>query len=364
MPAPDPLAAGPEAFDASHWKEAVRNFRPSGANSFSSTGAEAVLEGIISGDRVRGALRFFLGYNAVQYLAGTYLIQRTNPAYHPRYTRLICTSVAEEEFKPGTKTLSSQTRLKVPANGFALAATNVGNRAAYQYAKITARFTPLVHNLFQDDQIDRLAQEWKRNVWVDVEPRIEFLSLDGFTLKFAEGESNAPPVSNPKGTDYPAPFGQILVKPDIVLHWGAVPSDFVLKTDTDLPKNILDGMGKVNRDEFRGYPAGTLLLLGAKLNRVPWALAMGTESAYVYNIELLMNYFNPTKGKASGFNITTNLGHNNMPWRGPSPVVAGDTNSGKWFLATRTGGSGAASVDPRLVEDYDYIKLFQSPNNS
>lgn len=373
MAAPDPYSGTPEEFNATHWKECVANFRPSGTNSFSQTGGEAALTGYVPAARVRGALRFLIGYNNTETVASfgtapytsTKLIQRTNPVCHPRYPNLVCTSAAEEEFKPADYIQGGQTRLKVAANTGVLAGTSIGNRAQYKWAKITARFQPIPYDLASDEGINREV-EWQRNTWVDLEPRIEFLSLDGFQLIVAEGESNTAPLTNPKGTAFPAPFGQILVKPDIVVRWYLVPSRFVFGLG-NFPDKIIAGMGKVNSASFMAFPAGTLLLLGAKMTRYPWPLQDGTEGSHVYNIEFMMSYFNPTKGKSADVQITTNLGHNNTPWRGNTldadgnvVITAGDTNAGKWFLATRTGGSGVASVDPRLIEEFDFNLLFRS----
>ncbi|TXH99558.1 MAG: hypothetical protein E6Q76_19610 [Rhizobium sp.] len=371
MAAPDPYAGTSEEFTALHWLECVQSFRPSGANSFSQTSGEAVLTGYVPAARVRGALRFLVGYNNVETVAtfgtppytSTRLIQRTNPVYHPRYTRLICTNAAEEEFKPGDYMPGFGTRLKAGSNPRRIAATDLGARALYKWAKITARFQPPPYELAGDEGIDRQAAEWQRNVTIDVEPRIEFLSLDGFKLIIAEGETNTAPLTNPKGKEFPAPFGQILVKPDVVVRWFLVPSSFVMGASGSLPDKILACCGKVNSTSFLSCPAGTLLMLGAKMQRFPWPLADGTEPAFVYNIDFMLNYFNPSKGKTGDAQITTNLGHNNAPWRGNAVeggIVAGDTNAGKWFLATRTGGNGASSVDPRLIEDIDLNLLFRS----
>lgn len=374
MAAPDPYAGTVEEFTAAHWKEVVANFRPSGANSFSQTSGEAVLVGLVPAARVRGALRFLIGYNNVETVAtfgtapdtSTQLIQRTNPVYHPRYTNLVCTSAAEEEFKPTGAYVgggAAARSLKAPSNSTVLSATDLLFRTNYEWAKITARFQPIPYDLAADEGIDRQAAEWQRNVWVDLEPRTEFLSLDGFRLIFSEGEGNTAPLTNPKGTEFPAPFGQILVKPDIVVRWYLVPGGFVMGTNSSFPTKIVAGLGKVNASSFLAYPAGTLLFLGAKMTRHPWTLRAGTEGGFLYSIEFMMSYFDPPKGKTGDAQIVTNRGHNNMPWRGTAEegaLVAGDTNAGKWFLATRTGGSGTIAVDPRLIEEYDFNLLFRS----
>jgi hypothetical protein len=360
MAAPDPLSGTIEEFTATDWKECVANFRPSGPNSFSPESGEAALTGVVPAHKVRGAMRFLLGYNNTETVADKVYIQRTNPVYHPRYERMVCTSAAEEEFKPQSKTASLSTphTLKTPAVAAVSAAKSLGFRTGYTHAHITARFQPIPWEL-AEDSIDR-EHEYQRNTWIDIEPRIEVLSLDGFKLIFAEGESNTPPVSNPKGKEYPAPFGQILVKPDVTMYWKSVPKRFLMPLG--LPRNVLAALGKVNDDSFNGFAKGTLLLMGAKLTRTPWALALGTEDPWNYQVMLAFSYFKPPKGKSADTQIDTNHGHNNMPWRGlavEGALTAGDTNAGKWFLATRTGGSGVASVDPRLIEEASFPTIFR-----
>lgn len=367
MAAPDPLPPD-EQFTAADWKEAVANFRPSGPNSFSQEGGEAGLTGLIRAIKVRGCLRFMLGYNNVT-LAAPKLIQRTNPIFHPRYTNMVCTNASEDEFSPGHKHQGDVLPLKTPSNPPTNAGTDIKFRTGYEWARVTARFQPIQWELASDDGIDRLAGEDQRNVWTDLVPRTEFLSLDGYQLLFAEGQANTPPLTNPKGKAFPAPFGQILVKPDVEFHWKHVPERFVMLNS--LPANIMRCLGKLNHDAFRGFAKGTLLLLGAKMTRTMWPLAAGTESLYNYQISLAASVFDPPKGKSADAVVVTERGHNNMPWRGTADagaLTAGDFNAGKWFLATRTGGDAAIALggdgsditaDPRLIPYANFQTMFQ-----
>ncbi len=388
MAAPDPYVATEEEFTIADWKEAVANFRPGSGNSFSRESGEASLTGYIPAVKLRGALRFFLGYDNV---SGTpKYINRTNPVYHPFYTNLVCTNAGEEEFKPSDYRAGVGRILKVAAKSALdysgspiFVAPKCTHRTAYTKARVTLRFQPVQWGFAEDGSIDR-DHEYQRNTYPEFEPRTELLSLDGYQLIFAEGESCPGPLTNPKGAAVPAPFGQILVKPDIVFHWKHVPESFVMLNG--LPTKILEAMGKVNATAWRGYAAGTLLLVGAKMVRTPWSLAAGTEDLFNYQIALFMSHFNPTKGKTgnTAAPITDNLGHNNLPWQGLAHGAAvregaiaagllgaitnaGDTNAGKWFLATRTGGNGALALDgsgkditsdPRLIEAAEFKRIF------
>lgn len=366
MPAPDPLAGTPEEFTIADWKECVGNFRASGPNSFSAESGEASLTGYVPAAKVRGALRFFLGYSTVPQ-AGPRLIQRTNPVYHPRYTNLVCTGAAEEEFAPDAGGLKKQANNSLDYGGSPLlAAPKVTHRSGYKRARVTLRFQPVPYQLASDADIDdlpgsRADNEHERNTWIEVDPKVETISLDGFTLRYAEGQANTPPLTNPFGKDFPAPFGQLLAKPDLVFNWKSVPKRFLESAGgpSDLPVNIVNCLGKVNDAAFRGYAAGTLLLLGAKMAKVPWPLAMGSETSWNYNVTFMFSFFDPPKGKTGDVQIVTNRGHNNLPYRGE--LAAGDTNAGRWFLATRTGGAGVAAVDPRLLEESSFLTMFRQP---
>ncbi len=394
MSAPDPYAGTEEEFTIADWKEVVANFRPGSGNSFSRRSGEASLTGLIPSVKLRGALRFFLGYDNV---SGTpKYINRTNPVYHPLYTNLICTNAGEEEFSPGDYRAGVGRVLKVAAKSALsysgspiFVAPRCTHRTAYKKARVTLRFQPVEWGFAEDGgsggggEFDR-DHEYQRNTYPEFEPRTEVLSLDGYQLIFAEGENCPGLLTSPKGAAVPAPFGQLLVKPDLVFHWRNVPENFLMQNG--LPTKILEAVGKVNATAWRGYPAGTLLLVGAKLIRTPWGLAAGTESLFNYDVALLMSYFNPTKGKTGNpaVPITDNLGHNNLPWQGLAQgaairdgaiaagllgaiTKAGDTNAGKWFLATRTGGNAALTLDGsgkditsdlRLIEAAEFKRIF------
>jgi hypothetical protein len=393
MAAPDPLAGTVEAFGIQDWLEAVTSTKI-GSDMVSRTGGEAILTAKIDGRKVRGCQRFCLGWDAVGPYLGTgtpSVIFRSNPVFHPRNTNLYCTSCSCNDFAPW-----SNGPLISPANA-PLATTppstssTLGRRALYKKSTVTLRFETVPY-LFGDDPlpvsaITLLPSEWLRNTWIDTEPRTEVLSLTGFQLIYTEGTqgiAGGVGWSGPAGQAFPGSVGQLLVKPDIRLGWDLVPETFVMSAGTYIPTNILAGLGCVNATSFLGYPAGTLLCLGAKQTRKTNVLALSplpgapaTESAYIYTYELLLKYFNPTKGVTGSDTPIqlipknfpgTQIGHTCFPWKGNvAPGAPGaapgpfDLNAGKWFVATFD-GNDPTKGGQTLFAQYEYANFFTSPN--
>ncbi len=161
-----------------------------------------------------------------------------------------------------------------------------------------------------------------------------------------------------------------MIKPDVVVRWTSVPQSYIFTTNTFRPGFINACLGKVNENEFLGFLEGTLLLVGVKLTRYPWALkpraglpGADQESEFLYDVEFLMSYFDPFKGFAGNppVEIVANRGHNNFPYRGVVGGPATDPNAGLWFYASLNGGLGFA--DRPLYEYLDFKYLFDCPQN-
>lgn len=371
MAAPNPYSGDPTVdFDptiSGHWKEVAANTSPNGPAMFSRESGEASVVGLVPVDRVTAACRYMLGYAAVTGSVAPFALARTAPVAHPKYGNMICRSVADEEFKVSPSSGSIKRTAGVPVSG----ARTLVNRTRYQTSKLTLRFEPAMWPLLEDAYV---TGEWNRWCYVNMEPRTEILSLDGFTMKYFEGTGLPAGSSSPSGQQYPSDIGQVIVKSDLQVVWKEVPSDWIMATAVSggipiYPTKIISGLGCVNSTNWNGFLKGTLLLNGVKLTRHPWALAAGTESRYIYTVEFLMSYFDPPKGytgaptpvqlvRVDGSGVPTDpRGHNCFPWKGN--LTAGDVNAGRWFAASYTGNS----ADKKLYQEYAFANLFDCARN-
>ncbi len=244
-----------------------------------------------------------------------------------------------------------------------------GARTKYAYSIISLRFEPLPYTMMQNSAIINPEDEYQRNTFIDQEPHAEILSLSGFQMLYTEGEGLPVGASDPKGQQYQAEVGQVTVKSDVRLTWVGVPESWVMYTGTKKPTRILFRLGTLNEGDFLGYEDGTLCLMGVKFTRKPWPLYQppltsfdAAESPFVYDIEFLFSYFNPTKGFTGDppMQITNNLGWNNFIYRGEvtnPPTV--DGNAGYWFYASFTGDEN----DLSLFQYSNYKLLFDSADN-
>lgn len=398
MAAPDPLRGTAEEFSGSDWRQVVGKMEPAGDSSFSATHGEAALVGLVSEEKTRGALRFALGWDAVEPAVGTpgdpgfvpARLLRTNPVPHPKYPELWATGASELGLAPDgqgalrtTKTFGLVAPLLPAENRLGGGVT--GQRAKYRESRVGLRFEPLPYEL-QTDLFTTI--EHQRNVVFDQESRAEILSLSGFTLTYAEGSdlpfathsSPAGAVGPPAAAKQPVPAetGQILVKSDCTLTWYRVPERWLFFPGTRKPTRMLARLGTLNSDTFFGYARGTLLFSSLKLTRFPWTLRAGPkagdtalESRHHYQAQIGLTWFDPPRGftgvggAAQPLDTIApqNKGWNCKPWRGS--VVAGrptDANAGKWFFATWDGNPPPGGVGQH---DYtDFAKIFDAAENA
>lgn len=405
MAAPDPYLQAPaaERFTAANWKEDARNYSPAGSALFGPQGGEAALVGTVDWERTPAALRFFLGYSNITPIYPpdpaptppafiSYYLQRTPPAYHPRYPRLVCKSVAAEDYHleprgvPASGAYSVKTvettlptlQAGIPAayNNTSRLGTPIGFQTSYDKSRITARFAPVPYIMFTDSEVQiggAGGEEWRRWTWINQAPKAEILSLTGFQQIYYEGTGFVGgTVSNPAGPPanaYPSDVGTVLVKSDIEIIWEDVPEGWIFGRGSDnmpdnFPRNILRGLGTVNETDFLGYTAGTLLLNGVMLERKPWPLAAGGESFNNYTVRFQCSFFDPDKGYSYIAGVATKLdrpgdtrGHNCFPWKGN--FTSGDINAGLWFGASYNGASGGQG----LFRKTEFKKLFNTPIN-
>jgi hypothetical protein len=377
----DPYFGGPEAFTEAMWFETAANMKPSGDDIFNKRSGEASLVGIVPDIAIKSAIRYMVGYDQVHFAAdpnstapGVYTLCRKNPIQHPYYDQLWCSGASVQEFKPDSTRPTTLKRLSGPTQS--TDPPRLGFRTGYRWAKLLLRFAPTSLRFREDvgdarnPALSASRAEWLRNTSIDWDPRVETFETTN-VYQFAEGSGLALPYTNPKGQPANANRAQIIIKPDVKMTWADVPDAYLLPLGigAQMPTNILKALGTVNSAPFLDFPAGTLLFLGAKLDRYAWALRPSNtlvynniESRHQYNLELLFSYFNPPKGFTLPLPnpINTNLGHNNFPWPGNTTIGATtDPNGGKWFFATLNGNLDGSA----LFNSSDYTKIFDSPNN-
>ena len=386
MAAPDPLRGTEEEFSGENWRQIVGKLEPAGDSSFSKTHGEGALAGLVKEPKTRGALRFALGWDAVEPSVGTVgdpafvpaKLLRTNPVPHPKHPELFCTGASELGLAPdgqgALRDLRTFGQLSLPL-GNRLGGGALGVRAKYKESRIGLRFEPLAWDLGTDAGLPGgVTSERERNVVFDQESRTELLSLSGFTLTYAEG-SNLPAAthSSPGGAvgvaaqSFPAEIGQVLVKSDCTLTWYDVPERWIFFPGTKKPTRMLARLGTLNDADFFGYGRGTLLFSSLKLTRYPWTLRVApragdtaVESRHQYTVTMGFTWFDPPRGfDGAGANALDtiapqNKGWNCKPWRGS--IVAprtSDPQAGKWFICTwdgRTPGAGG-------VGQHDYTSF-------
>lgn len=384
----DPYAAlADEKFDpALHWKGDAANSDPNGPAMFSHRSGEHALVGKVDAARAPACLRYFLGYSQLDPAyptpppGGVYLLKRTPPVYHPRYPRLVCVSAAAEEFKLKKAPATSNTKVGVqslPVGSLSVYGTSIENRTSYEKAKIVARFAPCPYPMLTDTEVfvGGQIQEWRRWTTLDLEPRAEVLSLQGFKQIYTEGTGLAAPTTSPQGKEYPAEVGQVLVKTSVRLTWSLVSDLWLFGRDAggnlvSYPRNIVLGLGTVNETNFLGFLAGTLMLESVKMMRYPWGLCAGdAEGRFHYDVEFGFSFFDPTKGYTGSPAVQLNRvdgageptdprGHNCLPHCGS--FETGDLNAGLWFGATYNGSTTGRG----LFAKSEFRKLFNSPLNA
>jgi hypothetical protein len=240
------------------------------------------------------------------------------------------------------------------------------NAANHKLAMCTVRFRSFRCSFVDDSVITYPRMEWIRNVYLDMDPSVEALSAEGVAqLAFAEtgvggGANNGPKIPPLVAipTKFSAPIAELLGKATYTLNWLNVPFEYISsESDYFFPENILACLGKVNSDNFPygssdPFLPGQLLFDGVKFVQKVFPVAAADPSNPLISVDVAVSlkYFSPLKGNAS----SSYYGHNLMPWRGGP----GDSTSGKFFYATRGGGTG----DQPLLQSTLFNNMFVSPN--
>lgn len=212
----------------------------------------------------------------------------------------------------------------------------------YKHIQFTVTYESLPYEIVDDNAIKPTGgvtpdeSTWKRYVMKVAKPAGQFVTLNAGMYKYVAGAATTFGIS------------RLLLFCNLQITWyqvpeTAVPSLFVnpnlIATNT---LGALDNtIGKVNSVAFNGFPAGTLLLLGASLQ--PYRSAFGDR---IFDVQYVFKYFNPTAP-------TSNTGHN---W------ILKPTN-GVWTEVTTSGATNLVAHAPSVsIYDWaDFSLLFKVP---
>lgn len=340
-------AAGDEFNYANHWKEVIADNGPA-STGLSADTQEATLTGYIPWNTQRSAARYFLGH-AYSETTAPYFLHRENPHRHPIWPQLYAVSIA---FSPVIVRANTDNANNSPYDESPFAVNQFSAR--YVHALATVTYRSFRHVFLEDDDMGGDNQnEWQRNAYFDVQPKVEALSCDGAgQLTFAEiGAGGNPPA----GTKFPAAVAQLMAKTTFALVWSNVPWEHLSAFTTIFyPRKIMDCVGRVNNAAMFGaiFPAGTILMQAPQFNLKSSYIASDGLPFPVRMVDVTLNFefFNPDKGVPG----SSYRGHRLMPWRG----ATGDPLGGKWFLATR----GGANTDPTMLQETDLMTCFENVN--
>jgi hypothetical protein len=343
--------ADDDLFDAADFQEHADGQQAGGGGAFSASSQEAVVVGYVAGNKLRAALRWFLGFASVDTTeppdtaesgggesSGTaaYLLRREPPARHPIWPQLYCHSVAYVGQGLDT-TANTAIAVEGPFTDYLGEALRFTPYAKYL---LTIRYKSFGRmRFYSDEEMDeypepRYAWEWTR--WTDITlgPAVQALTADGSSsLTFNEGD--------PDGIAFPAPIAELMAKSNLTITWRGVPHEWLSDNDNYLyPVKILDRLGRWNDADFLGLAEGCVLFLAAQFDTILYPVAPA-DPAYPlggYDVTLSFEHFDPERGvPESEFR-----GHRLFPYR----------VDGKWYHAVRETGED-------LLPSTEMYKLFQ-----
>ncbi len=330
----DLLAESPsDTFTKSDWKEAIETTQPGGGEAFSLESGEAVIVVEIPWLKARSFIRFTLGWSYADN-GSPYRLRRENPQAHPRFPWLTASTVSFGSVSP----------VGVAGVGTKVDGIYTGDVPVAKYARIlaTVRFVDRPWQFLTDADASTPARESLRNTYFDLSPSIEVLSAEGLNnIKFAFSPG---PPTGPPNTAIPAPFGTLMSKVNYSLNWMWVPQEYISNGTVFYPTKIMSCVGRVNSADFKGFPAGTLLLQAPTFQRFRFPLPGVTpfDNFFGYNIRFPLQYFDPTRGPVVGGPTPPLRGHQLIPWR----------STLQWFGCLREDGTS------RLYPEADFATLF------
>lgn len=326
------------------WREHADGVQAGGGGTFSAAAQEATLVGYVAGNKLRAALRYFLGFSRVETTeppnvegeadpegTGSYLLRREPPARHPQHPQLYCHTAG---FVGQGLDTTASTVLAVESPWLDWKGDDLKYTPYVDYL-LTLRFKSFGRTRFlPDDAMEGYdppyAYEWIRYTDISLGPAVQALTADGSSsLTFAEG---SPAGAPPFGTAFPAPIAELMAKSNLTVKWLAVPHEYLSDNTYYLyPQKIIDLLGRVNDADFIGLAKGTVLLLGAEFDSClyPVAPADPDDPLTGWDVTFHFEHFDPEKGvEDTSANPSEYRGHRLFPWR----------VDGKWYYATRENG--------------------------
>lgn len=290
---------------------------------------EATVVAVIPWLKARSFVRFALGWSYAD-RGAPYRLRRENPQRHPRFSWLTASTVSFSAVSPvGVEDVGTKV-----AGAFA-SVLPVGK---YDTIFATVRFVDRPWTFLVDNDVRRTTED-TRNTYFDPVPSVEIISAEGLNnIKFANGPNRSTPI--------PAPFGTLMSKMLLTFNWMWVPNEFISGSDPlrFTPTKILNCVGRVNSDTFRGYPPGTLLLQAPAFERFrfPMLAANGVDGYFGWNVRLPIQYFDPDRGADSASLTTRTSGTAGVITIGNAPAKAisystSSTVNVTWSTGSRTG---------------------------
>jgi hypothetical protein len=285
-------------FTETDWNEAFSMSSPN-KYSITRTSADVSLVGDIDGSKIKSCIQYLLGYSYVgneKDGSGNSVkkLHRVTPAYHPLLTWLYCTAITDLNGR-GLPSDKTQLTLDPPYDD----TFKYGNYARYL---VTAKYAPLPYDVKEDDQI---TYEYERYVEIKTEPYVEMLTLPQGQLLY-----DASYASSIDGNPIMSPRTRIKQKKTrIIMVWHEVPLNYICDSN-GIPTKLVDIQKCVNKVEFLGKPAGTLLCEDVKIERGVFPVATDILDSNMLMATVTFNFifFDPPRHPSE-----TKRGHNLLP---------------------------------------------------
>ncbi|MCE9567786.1 MAG: hypothetical protein K8U57_37785 [Planctomycetes bacterium] len=321
------------------WKEIIDSGAQPASSHLSLDAQEATLVGYVPWNKQRSAARYFLGF-AYADTVSPYRLHRETPFAHPEFPWLFAYDVSFTPFIAKSNPAADAGGKPKIRSKFEPAFYSTYS----EFVICTVRFRSFRMEFLADNEIDTNEDEYRRNTYFDVDPRVEALSADGVgQLKFAEG---AAPPAGPNGTPFPAPIATLLAKTGFVLNWLNVPWEYLTEEEFVFkPTKILDCVGKVNSDTFMGtFTHSTCLMNPPRFTFKPFPVPDAADPRrprWAVDVQIPFDYFAPPKD--ASYVGSSYQGHQLMPFRG----------DGKFYGAVRDNGTS------ELLEYNTFNQIFQ-----
>ena len=329
---------------------------------FGSNKSQSVMIFDIELQQVEGEMerlvKDLLGYSEVDPNAPSWM-RRWLPARHPMLPFLSCVHAKIKGLGKGQRQAGFFGDYQFPNNG-----VGVPNY------RVTATFQTLPWNVLSEEDITNgngERQEWLRYVEMVDDPQLDFIQLERGEMYFAEGEgfdaqnpANAVDLTNPR-TAVRQGWSIRNSTRQIRMVWRQVPYDGIYNPSTyELNNKITDGIGKVNSEDWFGFPAGTLLALEPKITRKIQPVSEGQialgqfpgEPVRSLDIEYVFAFADPPYDPdATSFPPAGPV----QPTRGWNIVPTPLATPRHWSLVTRDGTASGQ----RLYDNYDFKSFWE-----